>query len=212
MDVLLRTASTYARACLEIAGQIELKPTQRISIHLNQPAEQLLADIVAATTTALNDVLELHAIRAEIRTLIGRGNNEVIDRLLAERDAINSQEKILNDLIEKVADKESKVGRLRGWADSSGSSSRVDHDAAQVTAALDSVRQRLSTVTSGEVADSIEVPSLPREWVKALRNRVAALRRRRTMVNDQLAAENLRQTITLSPELVEALRKHQIIE
>lgn len=214
MQVLLRTASTYARACLETAAQIEVKPTQRISVHQNVPVDMRLADIANATTEALAEVLELHATRATIRNLIGHGNDEVIDGLLSERDALNTQEKILNDLINELADKqEAKIGRSRRWAglDPAGSS-RLEHDTAQVTAALDTIRQRMATVTSGDVADYVEVPSLPQDKIKSLKNQVASIRRRRTVLNDRLAVENLRLHITLPPEVVAVLRKHQIIE
>ena len=213
MQVLLRTASTYARACLETAAQIEVKPTQRISVHQNAPVEMRLADIANATTEALAEVLELHATRATIRNLIGHGNNETIDGLLSERDALNTQEKILNDLINELADKPEKSVRTRRWAglDPAGSS-RLEHDTAQVTAALDTIRQRMATVTSGDVADYVEVPSLPQDKVKTLKNQVASIRRRRTVLNDRLAVENLRLHITLPPEVVAVLRKHQIIE
>lgn len=212
MQVLLRTASTYARACLETAGQIDLNATQRMSVHQNVPVSDRLQDVAETTLSALEDVLELYATRAEIRRLIGHGNDEAIDTLLAERDALNSQEKVLNTLIEALGDKSEKSSRRRLYGLDSGVAARLEHDAGQVTAALESIRQRMTTVTTGDVADYIEVPSLSKDQVNKLKQRVAAIRRRRTILNDQLAAENLRQHITLPAGVVTVLRKHQIVD
>lgn len=212
MEVLLRTASTYARACLETAGQIELNATARISVHQNVPVSDRLLDLATATLSALENVLELHATRAEIRRLIGLGNNDLIDGLLSERDALNSQEKVLNTLIEALTDKAQSSSRRRLYSLDGAGPGRVEHDADQVTAALGNIRQRMTTVTTGDLSDFVEVPTLSKDQVTGLKQRVATIRRRRTILNDKLAVENLKVYITLPSSVVTVLRKHQIVE
>jgi hypothetical protein len=216
MQVLLRTASTLARQCAEAAQRIELRPITRVSVNQSNLTERLNA-AQQTTESAVRDVLELYATRGEIRRLIGNANQEAVHALLVERDVINTTEKVLSDLIEQstIASGTSLGAverRRRAYLGDEPTSGRVPHDAAEIASALDVVRQRIATVTSGTVVDYVEVPSLPIDQVKQLQERLASLRRRRTTLSDELAAANLKVSITLSPEVERVLRKHQIIE
>jgi len=215
MQVLLRTASTLARQCAEAAQRIEIRPTTRFSV--NQPgnlAERLTA-AANTTSTAVQDVLELYATRGEIRRLIGNANQDAVHALLVERDVLNTTEKVLSDLIDQSnVTSGSSLGaierRRRSYIPDE-SPARTPHNVAEITAALEVVRKRIDTVTTGTVADFIEVPSVPAEQVRALQERLAILRRRRTALSDELAASNLKVNITLPPEVERVLRRHQII-
>ena len=213
MEVLLRTASTLARACSDAAQQIEVRPTIRLSVHQNYPVGERLNEAATTAYSNIEDVLELHAARAAIRRLIGRANDEMIDSLLAERDTLNQDEKYLNTLIEQVVGKDTeRTSRRRMYGLDGGGAARTEHDTNEVDRALENIRQRMSTVTTGDVVDYVEVPTLNKEQVKQLQGKLAAIRRRRSMVNDTLAAENLRVHVILPPEVDRVLRKHQIVE
>lgn len=212
MQVLLRTASTFARQCGETAQQIEVRPTIRMSVHQNYPVEQRLNDAATTTYANIEDVLELHAVRATLRRLIGHTNDESVNELLAEKDMLNQDEKYLTGLIEQIVGKENeRSSRRRMYGLDAGSGPRTEHDTSEVDRALEAIRQRMATVTTGDVADYVEVPALNKDQVKKLQARVAAIRRRRSVVSDKLAAENLRLHVTLPPEVERVLRKHDII-
>ena len=213
MQVLLRTASTLARACSDAAQQIEVRPTIRMSVHQNYPVAERLSETATTAYANIEDVLELHATRAAIRRLIGHANNQTIDALLAERDMLNTDEKYLNGLIKQITGEDTERGsRRRMYGLDSAGGARTEHDTSEVDRALENIRQRMSTVTTGDVVDYVEVPVLSKEQVKQLQTKVAALRRRRSVVNDQLAADNLKVHITLPADVERVLRKHQIIE
>lgn len=210
-QVLLRTASTLARACSEAVQQIEVRGISRLSVHQNVAVADKLRDLSETAYANIQQVLELYSTRAALRHLIGNANNEVIDRLLVERDELNQTEKYLNDLIEEIGAKGERSARRRMYG-LDDANKRVDHDVAQVQTALDNLRQRMNTVTAGDVAESVEVPTLTAAQVKQLQARVAQIRRRRSMVNDQIAAENLKVFIELPTAVETVLRKHLIID
>lgn len=217
MQVLLRTASTLARQCAEAAQRIEIRPNTRFSV--NQPGTigERLAAAETTTRNAVQDVLELYRMRGEIRRLIGTANQEAVHALLVERDVLNTTEKVISDLIEQSSvTSGSSLGaierRRRAYLSDDQPAARTPHNEAEITAALDVVRQRIQTVTTGTVVDYVEVPSLPEAEINQLRERLASLRRRRTAMSDELAAANLKVHITLPAEVERVLRKHQIIE
>src|ERR1044072_1373972 len=100
MQVLLRTASTLARACSEAVQRIQVQSTTRISINQSGDLNARLEQIAAEARTAIGDVVALYTTRAHLRRLIGEANNETVDRLLAQRDMLNQTEKFLTGLID----------------------------------------------------------------------------------------------------------------
>jgi len=208
MQVLLRTASTYARACSEAAQSIEVRPTIKLTIH-QRDAVQQLHDEAETAAARIRDVVELHKTRMEIRTLIGKANDSSVDALLTERECyLNIVEKYLSSLIDNISGSE-RERRRRVYGNDS---STLAHDPAEIQRALENLQSRLSTVTTGDATDSVEVPVLPKAEIDNLRTMVAAIRRRRSVLNDELAAANLKHHITLSESVVNVLRKHQIID
>jgi hypothetical protein len=210
MQVLLRTASTLARACSDAAQRIQVQPTTRISVNQTGEVRDRLAEIASEAQTAIADVVALHSARAHIRRLIGEANNETVDRLLSERDALNQTEKFLTTIIDAHLGSPESERRRRLYGDAT--QGRPAHEATEVERALETVRQRIKTVTTGEVTDYVDVPTLPKAQVKSLQDQLAALRRRRTMLNDELAAANLRAHVNLPDDIVSVLRKHGILE
>lgn len=221
MDVLLRTASTLAQGCVEAVQRIEVRSILKLTVH--QYSQTVFADsraVTVAITTRLSqdaetamgriaEVGDLYKARAEIRRLISIANIDRVTPLLTERNFVDVMEKHLNGLIDEMTGSGTSRRRLLFSAESAG---RVEHDASEIINALASIRQRLTTVTTGEVHDFVEVPTLPITEIQKLRNQVAAYRRRRTAIKDEMAAENLRRSITLPDWVVDVLRKHQIIE
>lgn len=217
MQVLLRTASTLARQCADAAQRIEIRPNTRFSVNQPGTIAERLAAAETTTQTAVQDVLELYRTRGEIRRLIGTANQEAVHALLVERDVLNTTEKVISDLIEQSSvTSGSSLGaierRRRAYLSDEAPPARTAHSEAEITAALEVVRQRIQTVTTGTVMDYVEVPSLPETQVNQLRERLASLRRRRTALSDELAAANLKVHITLPSGVEQVLRKHQIIE
>jgi hypothetical protein len=123
---------------------------------------------------------------------------------------LNQTEKFLTGLIDASTVSQEQERRRRLYAETGPA--RPEHDADEVTRALETVRQRIKTVTSGDVPDYVEVPTLSRAHVAELRDQVAAIKRRRTFLNDELAAANLRAHVTVSDDDAAVLRKHGIIE
>ena len=210
MQVLLRTASLLARACSDAAQRIQVQPTARVSINQTGEVSDRLAQIASEAQTAIADVLALYSARAHLRRLIGEANNETVDRLLTERDAINQTEKFLTSIIDAHSGSPESDRRRRLYGDSA--QGRPEHEAGEVARALETVRQRIRTVTSGDVTEYVDVPTLPKAHVKRLQDQLAALRRRRGLLNDELAVANTRQHVTLPDDVVNVLRKHGIVE
>jgi len=207
MEVLLRTASTLARACSETAQRIEVRAVARITVSQRAALIERLERLSDETYAHMQDVTELHWARAEIRRLIGEANQQKVHPLLVERDTLNTVEKFISEQLEQMQ----AVSRRRRLYGDTGSLP-VAHNFEEVNSALVVVQQRLDTVTHGDVPDYVEVVALSPDQVTLLQDRLSALRRRRAALSDELAAANLNARITLPSSVLATLRKHKIIE
>lgn len=212
MEVLLRKASTLARACSAAATKLDVSGTFKLSIYSwdkNTNTGEFLTKTAQATSARVSDALELFEVCSQIRTLIGVANNETVSALLAERDCLNSQEKILVELLGlKVEDAETKRQRRYYGSSESSANVKVEHNANTLDATLENLRVR--SATTGELPQ-MEVSALMPAAVSAFENRLAGIRRRRSDLMDELAAANLNKKIRLSDNIVRVLQKHRIV-
>ena len=212
MKILLRKASTLARACAQAAAKIEIKSSNRVSVHAigvgsgvstYAPVPAYLENLSTTTQTNLEDILALLRAKWTIRRLIGNANADRIDDLLAEKAALDEIEKQYNLLIGRKEE--------RSYYRGDGSPVKVKHNEAEINHVLVGLRTRLSTSSATDVQDHIEIPTLSDTVIEALQQKVAAVQRRRSDLSDELAGINLTRFITLDDTTVAVLSKHGII-
>jgi hypothetical protein len=87
---------------------------------------------------------------------------------------------------------------------------RVEHNSANVIRTITGLRDRMAVSTS-PVVDKVDVFGLSAVSVRALEDRLAAIRRRRSDVNEALALENMKVKINLPDSVVKTLTQHGII-
>lgn len=220
MDFLLRHAGTLRQACTDAIAALTIEPTVRISSNqitdVSTGTSQVSARLAAeseAVRTRLKDIHELVQARGEIRLAIKEANQQSVDgkpsveRLLNQKSVLDAHLALLKTTLGKFKNKPSNpYARVRG------TDSETKHDPAEVTAAIQTIRNRLQIVTDGSVVDYVDVPSLSESDLTRIERDIATYKRRLSEVQDELAAANLRSNITLSDFTVGVLRKHGIIE
>jgi hypothetical protein len=207
MEVLLRKASTLARACSQAAAKIDTTAVLKLSVHSHGSETNygpFLSSASADLYQRIQDVLDLHQTQASIRRLIGAANVETVSPLLAERDYLNASEMTISTVLAAINKKESR--RVYDTA-----TVRVEHNSTQVREAFKSLSNRATTVTSGDLPD-VEVPALDSLSVAALESRLATIQRRRSDLMDELAAANLTKRVKLPEAVMKVLLKHRIID
>ena len=207
MEVLLRKASTLAKACAQTASKIDVNVLLKLSPHTHATSsdhDNFLRNASTVVSTHIKQVRELYHTQAKIRKLIGIANNDTVSPLLAERDYLNSCEKMLSNILDSL-DKGSEARR----AVYGETNVRVDHDATLLQATLQSLSNRSQSFN--ETMPSVEVSALAPDVVIYWKDELAAIRRRRSDLMDDLAAANLNKTIILSNDITSVLRLHQII-
>ncbi len=211
MEVLLRKASTLARACTQAASKIDLDPMLKLSpySHATGNHSSMLSTASDKLCDAITEFTALHQAQSAIRRLIGQANTETVNPLLTERDYLNSIEKMLTGILDGSKMVSEEHTRRRIYRDTSNV--RVEHNAALVQTTLTSLNQRASSLTTGEVPE-VEVPALSPHKIADLEKQLASTRRRRSDLMDELAAANLNRKIRLPENVVLTLRKHGIIE
>lgn len=223
MEFLLRHAGTLKQACTDAIGALSIEPTVRISVNqitselpseVRDTARDRLATESENVRARLNDIRDLMEARGEIRFAIKQANQLTIGGLPSVEFLLN-QKGVLDA---RIGSLKATHGKFRGKPTDpyarmrNGETQHAKHDETEVAAAIQVTRNRLQTVTTGDVANYIEVDSLPDSEVKRIETEIAALKRRLSEVMDELAAANLRARIDLSDKTVKALRKHGIIE
>lgn len=213
MKILLRKASTLARACSQAAAKIENKSSTRVSVHAigvdsgvttYAPVPAYLENLSTTAQDNLDDIMALLRAKWTIRRLIGNANADRIDDLLAEKASLDEIEKQYNVLVGKRDETHSAAYYRTAVV-------KVKHDEAEINHVLVGLRSRLSTSNATDVADHIEIPTLSATMIEVLEDKIAAIQRRRSDLSDELAGINLSRQITLDDTTVAVLRKHGII-
>lgn len=195
MEVTLKRGAELARAALEAAGKVPVRPVLSASIYTQTDLRLLVNDGAKKLNDALNDVTSLLNGHFAIRAQIGQANAEAgINGLMADRARIEAIEK-------KMAAALALCETNNGETDLAVLRIRI---AAQIKQAETGTGY---SCHEGEFAVSVVSP----ETLETLRDSVAGLRRSRSAIQDHLAALNLRHRITLSPETLAVLTKFNLV-
>lgn len=207
MEILLRDAPALDRACQEAAETIkqkfETEPNIPFSAHVmdGQNLQEIEARLLAGSRELLqdiDDVLELYMTQSKLRIIIGQANAPRVNPLETERKiSLEPAKKLLKSHLEQ---RNSLFG-----------SRTTRHDAVEVAARLKGIRQRMATVTTDAVSDSVSVATLSEAQREMLRDRLADIEQRMREVGNDKARENVNIRLTLPDEIVTVLRKHKIV-
>lgn len=209
MDILLRKASTYEKAAVAAAVKIDLDPALKLSVHTVSAenlatVKELLSHASHQLTSRLNNAMELYMAAGTIRTLAKAANSKKVDMLLTEKRTLDALEKLLTSILSMVP----KIVARRVYE----STVTVAHDAQATLNTITNLRARSAVANSGNVPADIELPALDQASIANIESRLAAMRRRRGDLMDELAQANLNERITLPDGVVTILRQHGIIE
>ena len=207
VEIILRDASTLARACGQAANKIidafTMEPDIRFSAHVmngekKQEIEEALRSASAKTMQDINDVFDLLRSQAKIRALAYVANSKGgVSDLIAEKETyLLAAVKALNDTYLERSIRASRHGK---------------HEADDVAARLKGITRRMQTVTNDLVSDVVQVPKLSEADTAKIEDRLAELERRMREVKREMAHGNFANSIVLPEEVVTTLRKHKIV-
>ena len=206
MEVILRDASTLARACGQAGQKIidafTVDPEIRFSAHVmsgenRDEIEELLRSASAKTMQDINDAVDLFRAQAKIRALAYKANSERVNELIAEKETyLLATERALKDTYLERSMRVTRHGK---------------HDAADVAARLKGITRRLQTVTNDLVSDSVTVPKLSEADTAKVEDRLSEVQRRLREVGREMARANFAISIVLPDDVVATLRKHKIV-
>ena len=206
MEVILRDASTLARACGQAATKLidsfAADPEIRFSAHVTsgEKTKEIEDALRAASTKALQEmeeVLELYRAQAKIRAMAYKANNEQVNSLIAEKETyLLAASRALSGTYLDRSMRISHHGR---------------HDAADVAARLKGITRRMQTVTNDLVSDTIRVPRLSESDTATIENKLSEIERRQREVSREMARANFAVSIVLPEDVVTTLRKHKIV-
>ena len=206
MEVILRDASTLARACGQAAQKVIDAFTAEPEIQFSalvingeqqNEIEELLRSVSSKTMQDIDDVFDLFRAQAKIRALAYKANNERVNELIAEKETyLKAGERALKDTF---------LGR------SFRVRSHSKHDAADIAARLQGITRRLRTMTNDLVSDTVQVPKLSQDDTAKTEDRLSEVQRRLREVSREMARANFAVSIVLPDDVVTTMRKHKIV-
>lgn len=195
MEVTLKKGSDYARQALDAANKVRIEPTVAFGIHCQQDAtavQQAQAEKVAKQAAEQRAFLRANYA---IREAIGRKNAETgISSLLTERAEIEALEKKLGTLLSHF---EAAIG--------------AGIDPATIPARIAAHNSRAESSRFYDGDKSFTLSAVTEEQAEAIRDELAAFKRRKAEIQDKVAGINLNTKISLSPETVAALKAAKIV-
>lgn len=201
--VTLRKANAFERALLEQSKKFAFKRTIEASIHNDTPiSEQVVA---AQTTLKSNLTTAVALVRAshQIRAAISRQNADSgINALLSEKAALDAEEKLISSVVTGVAPSR------RGGGDDYEFEQASEIATAQKQ--LENLRVRVAS-PNGYHVEAVSVRILDATAIEQLSDDLAAIRRRKTQLADELLELNTSAKVSISSEAEDLLRQFKLI-
>lgn len=196
MQVTLKKAADLSRAALDAANKIKPKTTVSVSVYQKTPVAETVAKARDAVTTAETQAKALLDVAFALRQRIGEANARCgIDAALTDRALLDAQERRLTALTEGV----------EHAYDAS--------DAETVAARIEALKARAANPQGGlaRFEESFDAVVLDAADVAAITADLAAIRRRKSDLKDQIAGLNLSNHVVLDDAHVQVLRQHGLV-
>ena len=193
MEISLRKAYSFSKALIEQSKALSLKNNIEVSIYTSNVDEDVskAIDLFQKNLEIANEYV---SAAFELRHLVSEGNNKTVDglninALLNERADLEVKEKIIASLI--------------------GNTGRGKNDIAGVKRQIEIALTRQKSEYYG--SDTISVSILSEEKIEELKTQLAALRRRKSAINDNLLVANSKITVKISEKTASVLQEAELI-
>ena len=193
MEISLRKAYSFSKALIEQSKALSLKNNIEVSIYTSNVDEDV-SNAIDLFQKNLEIANEYVSAAFELRHLVSEGNNKTVDglninALLNERADLEVKEKIIASLI--------------------GNTGRGKNDIAGVKRQIEIALTRQKSEYYG--SDTISVSILSEEKIEELKTQLAALRRRKSAINDNLLVANSKITVKISEKTASVLQEAELI-
>lgn len=204
MQVTLKKAAELSRAAIAASKAVEIKSVVSASAFSTDTLDLIVDEGRTAFNDALDRALGLATVGFNIRAAIGTANATAgVDMLLTKVALIDEQ----------IA----RINAASGSTDMFGVGDSIDTN--DMSAATRKVEQLRKDVVDAESRrspyanrDELTINLLAAEQKLALTDMVAALKRQRSALKDELTGINFNTKITLSDDAVQALRDEKLID
>jgi hypothetical protein len=191
MEVTLRKAAALSESLLLAARAVQLPMSVDVSIYSGTEVAGLLTDGRQKMLSAAEESEQLTNAAYGIRASIGAANSKRgIDALLTEKAGLDATEKVFTML----------------------KSAPLARDAEEISAELAMARTMVAAATTRTYrSDSITVGFNDEETSKLIKTKLAAIRRRKVAIADELLAVNMTAKVVIPESTVELLKSNQLI-